>query len=82
MIENEVQMLETSRYIHLNPIRAKMVKLPEEYRWSSYSMFIGIYDDEIISSDLILSYFNENKKRTLYKKFVEEAITPQIDEAR
>ena len=27
IIENDQQMLETSRYIHLNPIRAKMVKL-------------------------------------------------------
>ena len=39
------------------------------------------YDDEIISSDLILNYFNEGKKRTLYKRFVEAAIAPQMDEA-
>ncbi|MCJ7617306.1 MAG: hypothetical protein MUO43_12305 [Desulfobacterales bacterium] len=24
---------ELSRYIHLNPVRAKMVKTPEEYEW-------------------------------------------------
>ena len=27
---------ELSRYIHLNPVRAKLVKTPEEYEWSSY----------------------------------------------
>ncbi|WP_411681226.1 hypothetical protein [Clostridium thailandense] len=75
-------MLETSRYIHLNPIRAKMVKLPEEYQWSSYGAFIGIYDEEIVSSDLILSYFNEKRKRILYKKFVEDAIASQIAEGK
>lgn len=29
LIESDSQMLETSRYIHLNPVRAKMVKKPE-----------------------------------------------------
>ncbi|MBV7271487.1 transposase [Clostridium sp. PL3] len=80
LIENDQQMLETSRYIHLNPIRAKMVKRPEEYQYSSYGAFIGIYDEEIISSNLILDYFNEKRKRILYKKFVEEVITSQIAE--
>src|SRR3989338_2828867 len=35
LIENESYYLELSRYIHLNPIRARRVKRPEEYRWSS-----------------------------------------------
>jgi hypothetical protein len=35
LIEAEGYYLEISRYIHLNPVRAKMVSLPEEYRWSS-----------------------------------------------
>jgi putative transposase len=32
-------MLEVSRYIHLNPVEAKMVKQPENYPWSSYYLF-------------------------------------------
>ena len=28
---------ELSRYIHLNPVRAKMVELPDDYEWSSYN---------------------------------------------
>ncbi len=35
LVENESYYLELSRYIHLNPVRAKMVKNPEEYAWSS-----------------------------------------------
>lgn len=34
-IESDSQMLETSKYIHLNPVRAKMVQKPEYYKWSS-----------------------------------------------
>lgn len=32
-------MLKVSRYIHLNPVKAKMVKCPENYPWSSYAFF-------------------------------------------
>jgi len=39
LIENQTHAWELSRYVHLNPVRAKMVPLPERYRWSSYSAY-------------------------------------------
>lgn len=39
MIDDKEGMLEVSRYIHLNPVEAKMVKRPENYPWSSYYLF-------------------------------------------
>lgn len=36
LIEADGYFLEVSRYIHLNPVRAKAVERPEEYPWSSY----------------------------------------------
>jgi hypothetical protein len=33
---------ELSQYIHLNPVRAKMVKTPEEYEWSSYQRYWAV----------------------------------------
>jgi putative transposase len=73
LIENDSYVLETSRYIHLNPVRAKMVDKPENYIWSSYSMYIGTEKVELICSHRLLSYFN-NKDRNLYKEYVESAI--------
>ena len=35
LIEEEGYFLAVSRYIHLNPVRAKIVASPEEYPWSS-----------------------------------------------
>ncbi|WP_228550092.1 transposase [Salinibacillus xinjiangensis] len=32
-------MIEVSRYIHLNPVEAKMVGAPEKYRWSSFRYY-------------------------------------------
>ncbi|MFQ5963904.1 MAG: transposase [Candidatus Scalinduaceae bacterium] len=40
-VEREKYLLDLSRYIHLNPVRAKRVKFPEEYNWSSYRFYIG-----------------------------------------
>jgi len=36
LIENEGHYWEVSRYIHLNPVRAKLADRPEAWRWSSY----------------------------------------------
>ncbi|WP_374721456.1 REP-associated tyrosine transposase [Peribacillus tepidiphilus] len=39
IITDREGMLEVSRYIHLNPVEAKMVKKPEDYPWSSYYFY-------------------------------------------
>ena len=39
VIEKESYLLECARYIELNPVRAKMVEDPLEYRWSSYRSY-------------------------------------------
>jgi hypothetical protein len=36
LIDNEGYYWELSRYIHLNPVRAKLAHHPEDWRWSSY----------------------------------------------
>jgi putative transposase len=73
LIENDEQMLETSRYIHLNPVRARMVKKPEDYIWSSCNLLFNGVNSEIIDTSIILSYFR-NSAPNLYKEFVYQAI--------
>ena len=41
LVEKEAYSLQLSRYIHLNPIKAKLVRNLEDYQWSSYSAFVG-----------------------------------------
>ena len=41
IIEDPVYFLETGRYIHLNPVKANMVKRPEEYEYSSYKSYVS-----------------------------------------
>ncbi|MBI4056913.1 MAG: transposase, partial [Elusimicrobia bacterium] len=47
LIDKENYSLEISRYIHLNPVKAKIVNKPEDYQWSSYSALIGLREPEI-----------------------------------
>lgn len=41
LIKSDRQMLEISKYIHLNPVKAKMVETAGAYIWSSYNIIIG-----------------------------------------
>ncbi len=40
LIATDAQLLQTSKYIHLNPVRANMVEKPEQYAWSSYREYL------------------------------------------
>lgn len=71
IIENDEYVLEASKYIHLNPVKANIVKIAEEYPWSSYGMYIGNREEDLITSNKILSYFLKSNERELYKSYVE-----------
>jgi len=64
-----------SRYIHLNPVRAKMVTHPLEYSWSSYLVFAEKRQKpDWLTTQTVLSYFGEDKKQATrnYKSYVEK----------
>jgi putative transposase len=42
LVEKEAHLLELTRYVVLNPVRAGMVTRPERYRWSSYRATAGL----------------------------------------
>ena len=77
--ETDEQLLSTSRYIHLNPVRANMVKSPEEYQWSSYKIYIGEEKEKLVSKEKIFQYFRGENKYKLYRNFVESAIKTKDD---
>lgn len=49
--------LEVNRYIHLNPVKANLVKNPEDYPWSSYRTYFLQKENSLLSTHQILSYF-------------------------
>jgi REP element-mobilizing transposase RayT len=76
LIRDDWYMLEVSRYVHLNPVKANIIEKPEDYKWSSYNMFIEDNEDKFINADIVLNYFREENKYRLYKEFVERGVRP------
>lgn len=81
VVEKDSYLVELSRYIHLNPVRARMTDRPEDYPWSSYSCYITKKKSGILTTDLILSLHSENAKdaRKRYREFVESAVGEDIE---
>ena len=69
LVKDDAYFLQTSRYIHLNPVKAGMVRYPEEYRWSSYRTMLGLSDDKITMVSKTLAYFKNNSVMR-YREFV------------
>ena len=74
LIEDGRYFLEVSRYIHLNPVRACMVRSPLDYRYSSYESFVSDRKDELLDRKDVLNYFRGNQAEQ-YRMFVEGAIS-------
>ena len=44
LVESQGHATEVHRYIALNPVRAGLVALPEEWKWSSYCAVLGLVE--------------------------------------
>jgi putative transposase len=70
LVDKESYAHELSRYIHMNPVRAKMVKKPWDYKWSSCGMYTGIQKSPSwLETSAILKSFGR-KPYDAYRSFV------------
>jgi putative transposase len=73
LIDKANYLLELSRYIALNPVRANLVEDPKDWPWSAYPQLIG-FNRRIpcLSSDWILAQFAPERKAAIkaYQAFV------------
>jgi putative transposase len=77
LVDKDHYLLTLCRYVVLNPVRAKIVKDPGDWKWSTYRATIG--DDPVIpclTTDWILSQFSQEQKKasSLYQVFVRSGI--------
>ena len=78
LVDMDEYSKELSRYIHLNPIRAKMVGNLQDYRWSSYLDYIGNRKPPVwLEKDFILGYFG--KKPSIAQKNYREFVDAKLD---
>lgn len=74
LIEKDAYALELSRYIHLNPVRAHVVREPFRYPWSSYGAYVERQSKwDWLRRGFILGQISrrEREARRKYRRYVE-----------
>lgn len=62
LVERDSYLQELARYVVLNPVRAKMVKSPKDYAWSSYRPTLGL---DPVPKGLTIGWLLSQFSRTL-----------------
>lgn len=77
LVQKESHYLEVCRYVVLNPVRAKAVKQPREWAWSSYRATGGLAAvPRCLKVEEILSHFGQRRgpAQEKYREYVGEGI--------
>ena len=68
LVDEESYLLELSRYIVLNPVKAGMVERVNQWKWSSYQATVGeAAAPEWLAIDYLLSQFSVQRKTAIRK---------------
>ncbi len=76
VVEEENYLLQLVRYIHRNPVRAKIVAKPEDYQWSSHKGYLsGTKKWDWLHKSVILSMLatDPGSQARTYRAFMGEA---------
>jgi len=68
-IEKDEHVLHLCRYIHLNPVKAGLVNLPEHWQYSNYPDWIGERGSTLTDKSLMPDNFGSSRN---YREFVME----------
>ncbi len=82
LVDKDAYLLQLSRYVHLNPVKAGIIDKPERYEWSSYPGFIGKGKKYgWVEYSWILGQFGPNEQKALqeYKRFVDAGLEEAHD---
>lgn len=78
LLEKENHLLDVSRYVVLNPLRAGMAATVDEWPWSSYRGTVGLDTPlSCLETGWLLAHFDDNRETAIqrYRQFVADGIT-------
>lgn len=79
IVEDDRYFLEVSRYIHLNPVKANMVREPLNYEYSSYKDFVKTPSN---NSDNSQKTIDRNENNDVQETHVSRMISELVDTSR
>ncbi len=69
-----------TRYIHRQAQDAGLVRVAEDYPWSSYRTYLGFERNALVKKDIILDQFGEGDEKSIrYKDFVDGGEDGPVD---
>jgi len=82
LCDKDTYLFSLVKYLHCNPVRAGMVRQPEEYRWSSHREYLGMNKNGLVDTGLLLGMFSEDLKRgcRLYREYMRKEEKTSKDE--
>ena len=77
-VRTEADLLTTARYLELNPVRARLVAHPRQWRWSSYRAHVGLDAPPPFLTSLVHHVFAPRPQlgRQVWEAYVERELTP------
>ena len=81
--DKEEYLLSLIRYIHLNPVKAKVINFEQlkTYKWTGHNELMDGKEKGLIERDEVLGFFGmtEKKAKLEYEKFVKEGLSIKED---
>jgi REP element-mobilizing transposase RayT len=71
-VENWEYLMMLCRYIHLNPVKAKLVTKPEDWAYSNYREWVGLRDSELIDKTFVQDHFSSVEEYITFAGDVED----------
>jgi putative transposase len=73
-IEDDAHLVQVSRYIHLNPVEARLAAKAEDWSWSSAAAYLSLAErPEWLHVDTLLTMFGTANATTAYAQYLREA---------
>jgi len=81
LVQSDTYLLSLVRYIHLNPIRAGVIEVPEGYRWSSHRAYLGLQNVPWLTTEFVLRQFSQSvfRARKAFQGFTTDSYVDDHD---
>lgn len=76
LCDKDAYLLSLIKYIHLNPVRARIAKTAGQFRWSSNRSYCKQQKNDIVDTESVLRIFSEDKSqaRKLYEAYMDDGV--------
>jgi len=76
LCQRDTYLLELVRYIHLNPVRAALVRNSDDYPWSSHPVYSGYLNQSFVEREFIFKMLSENESEAerIYRQFIRDGV--------